>query len=1086
MAVDAWTAVPGLEGEAEPLIDCSVGGDGDGDEGELRVWAVTAGGRLVARQGVTNICPEGRGWLPVPTPLGKEVAQVSVAPSGLVWAVTWDGGALVRLGVDRMEPVGLTWVEVEAPRPQEPLALISVGQSAVWGVTRSGNVWLRQGVRTDGGSQQLAKGVRWVAMVGRASLVCVGGGDGVMAIDDKGDVMVRTGVSAQDLSGKTWVAVAGGEGGGRRRRASSCSYGSYGSYGGGSANVATFQGKVSEEVSEEEEVFHKSDNAEKDGGELRQEMGESTQRMCDKAVEEAGRRMTGMVVGSVARATVGRLPVVGPVVAGAVTSAVCQEVQAQTKKKVQEEEFSSSFYKEGETTKERDREGAGKAKAESLGKGKKITKELSASKEGEDDNAPKVQFTGEVDESVYMSTMDTLEAKKPQESTDAKESALESVVPVVDWEEQYNREQSVEERWVWLTASACNLSPLPSTWMPEERSSVSGSGVEEAPWRTTILAELASNRRAVEEVGEGYQAAIESSSWTRKAAVRVNLGGTRARWEQMILELEVCGGGEGRVDFGTLSLFGQRTSSKEHFSLAEFTAVSICSERKEAQLALHTSDRSLQPLLMRFSTDAEMRAWHGELLDGMNAVHGTTARPAPSSLFSVTVRGEVMVWDPTAAAKAGEEQCKVEGAAYTQQLDLADQTVPIVERLTNGFGPGSALYLELRLADPCNMFSVNLACGRAGATGADISLHFNPRLGSDDRIVVNSFENGVWGGEESLPLVLMLGQGQAVRAFQSGQAIQLLIKAEQTKYELFVNGVKFAAFLYRVRPENVTHVRVGGDVEVVAGSYSSRSVIIPPTHMYWRNLGGGHLLQVESCPGGIVWGLGYDSCAWSYTGGWGGGGQKDSSSSDVKEMRDSKYFYIYENQRWNPLTGFSTTGLPTDRPMWSDRSGRHAASKEGVRLPGEGWSWSGDWCVDYHTPGGVDREGWQFATDFPASYHPAKAATDFVRRRRWARRCALATSGPWAPLGTTRLLDISLQVSPRAKPWKHMVIGQRVDVKYSFACRAGWEEFRSGAGRLPPTGRLCTGCYSSLTSTGSSNLIGRQRVLCKALNRENW
>ena len=39
MAVDAWTAVPGLEGEAEPLIDCSVGGDGDGDEGELRVWA---------------------------------------------------------------------------------------------------------------------------------------------------------------------------------------------------------------------------------------------------------------------------------------------------------------------------------------------------------------------------------------------------------------------------------------------------------------------------------------------------------------------------------------------------------------------------------------------------------------------------------------------------------------------------------------------------------------------------------------------------------------------------------------------------------------------------------------------------------------------------------------------------------------------------------------------------------------------------------------------------------------------------------------------------------------------------------------
>ena len=991
MAVDAWTAVPGLDGEVEPLIDVSVGGHVDDDDGELRVWAVTAGGRLVARQGVTKTCPEGRGWLPVPTPLGKEVAQVSVAPSGLVWAVTWDGGALVRLGVDRMEPVGLTWVEVEAPKPQEPLAIVSVGQSAVWAVTRSGNVWMRQGVRTDGGSQQLAKGVRWVAMVGRASLVSLGGGDGVMAIDDKGDVMVRTGISSQDLSGKTWVVVGGGEGG-RRRRASSCSYGSYGSYGGGSASVATFRGRVSEEVSEEEpEVFQPNVNQEKDS-ELRQQIGEGAQRVCDKAIEEAGRRMTGMVVGSVARATVGRLPVVGGVVAGAVTSAVCQEVEEKTKKKVQEEnEFSSSFYKEGEDQMQ--------------------IEESSDSRKVEEQEATNEEFTGQVDESVYMSTMEALEPQNTKEPNNAKDPALESLVPVVDWEEQYNREQSVEDRWVWLTSSSCHLSPLPALWTPEERGSVSSSGVEETPWRTTILADLTSNRRAMEEVGEGYQPAVESSSWTRKAAVRVNLGGTRARWEQMILELELCGGGEGRVDFGTLSLFGQRTSSKEHFSLAEFTAISICSERKEAQLALHTSDRSLQPLLVRFSTEVEMRAWHGELVDGMNAIHGTTARPAPSSLFSVTVRGEVMVWDPTAAAKVGEEQCKVEGAAYTQQLDIGDRNVPIIERLTNGFGPGSALYLELRLADSCNMFSVNLACGKAGAADNDISLHFNPRL--DDRIVVNSLENGTWGGEESLPLVLMLGQGQAVRAFQPGQSIQLLIKAEHTKYELFVNGVKFAAFLYRVRPENVTHVKIGGDVEVVTGSYSSRSVIIPPAHMFWRSLGGGHLLQVESCPGGVVWGLGYDSTAWTYTGGWGGGGQKASSSSNVHEMRDSKYFYIYENQRWNPLTGFSTTGLPTDRPMWSDRSGRHAASKEGVRLPGEGWTWSGDWCVDYHTPSGVDREGWQFATDFPASYHPAKAATDFVRRRRWARKCVLSTTGPWTPLGSTRLLDISLQVTIR-------------------------------------------------------------------------
>lgn len=39
--------------------------------------------------------------------------------------------------------------------------------------------------------------------------------------------------------------------------------------------------------------------------------------------------------------------------------------------------------------------------------------------------------------------------------------------------------------------------------------------------------------------------------------------------------------------------------------------------------------------------------------------------------------------------------------------------------------------------------------------------------------------------------------------------------------------------------------------------------------------------------------------------------------------------------------------------------------------------------VDFHTPGGVDRDGWQYAVDFPASYHAKKNFTDYVRRRRW-------------------------------------------------------------------------------------------------------
>lgn len=68
-----------------------------------------------------------------------------------------------------------------------------------------------------------------------------------------------------------------------------------------------------------------------------------------------------------------------------------------------------------------------------------------------------------------------------------------------------------------------------------------------------------------------------------------------------------------------------------------------------------------------------------------------------------------------------------------------------------------------------------------------------------------------------------------------------------------------------------------------------------------------------------------------------------------------------------------------------------------------------EWLVDFHTPGGVDRDGWQYAIDFPATYHGKKQFSDLVRRRRWYRKCRLSTSGPWQEIGSSRIIDISLQ-----------------------------------------------------------------------------
>jgi len=947
---------------------------------------------VMVRQGVTDTAPEGTGWLNIPTPTGKEVSQLSVAPSGLVWAVTWQGSALVRLGVCMLDPTGTSWCEVGQPRPEHPLSVVAVGTAIVWGMARGGSVWFRQGVRSDcgGETEQLARGTKWIQMVGEVNMLSVGFGDQLLAVGDVDrPVLIRTGVSSSDLSGKTWRAITAPVNGlntfapfRRRFESERSNAGSYKEQ----LSITSHQSKESESLLNNSEISAPSSSG--DGQSKASAFGE-------RVLVETEKGLLGMAVGGVARATLGRVPIAGPVLAEAVGGAIMDEIRQNNviKGVNQKSKEAVEAVSNDKMIKSNDNLDFLPCKSNPL-------EESAAEVSLVDDDTPVL----DIEESIYTSTLDSLEP---------------SGRLVLDWEDQYEGPdwgQDSDPVWVWVTIGGCRLEHIPQTWLVESTRSVHSLSVEEEPWRRDILSKLSKNNKFVDgEQFKDFENAIESSSWVKKGLVRVNTGGSRSRWEQAVLELEQCGTKEGLVDFGTLSIFGNKTSTKEHLSLSELTCISICSEKTSPQLAVHTAARTakLQPILLKFSSEAELYDWHADLVGGMNCVHGTTGRPGTGGVYSVTGRGEVMVFDPQAAKLVGEEENSTVGSQYSQEIPIEGKQTPLVEKLGNGFGPGSALYTEMTIGEACETFSLNLQCGKVGAAVNDISLHFNPRLNSN-HIVLNSYDSngsGTWGFEEKQPLVIMLDQGSAVRAFTPGQTVQLVIKAESTKFEIFVNGVKFAAFKYRIRAENVTHFKMIGDVAIGKVIYSSKTAILPPSEMFWRTLGGGHLLQVETCPLGVVWGLGYDSSPWVYTGGWGGATFKGpcTSQGNIHPMHDQKYFYIYENQRWNPLTGFSSSGLPTDRHMWSDKTGAHPASKESVRLPGGGWAWTGDWVVDHHTPGGTDRDGWQYATDFPASYHPAPTFTDYVRRRRWARRCRLGTSGPWLELGTTKLLDISLQ-----------------------------------------------------------------------------
>ena len=71
---------------------------------------------------------------------------------------------------------------------------------------------------------------------------------------------------------------------------------------------------------------------------------------------------------------------------------------------------------------------------------------------------------------------------------------------------------------------------------------------------------------------------------------------------------------------------------------------------------------------------------------------------------------------------------------------------------------------------------------------------------------------------------------------------------------------------------------------------------------------------------------------WGYVNFWG-------NLHGVNPISDDSTVYLYENQRWNPVHGFSSRGLPTDRSSWSDATGCIPNTKEQLSLTNRHWTW---------------------------------------------------------------------------------------------------------------------------------------------------
>ncbi|XP_051989161.1 tectonin beta-propeller repeat-containing protein 1-like [Xyrauchen texanus] len=227
-----------------------------------------------------------------------------------------------------------------------------------------------------------------------------------------------------------------------------------------------------------------------------------------------------------------------------------------------------------------------------------------------------------------------------------------------------------------------------------------------------------------------------------------------------------------------------------------------------------------------------------------------------------------------------------------------------------------------------------------------------------------------------------------------------------------------------------------GDIMVhePSPSLEAPAQYLPSDHMFWHQVPG-HLLCVESNSLGVVWGIGHDDTAWVYTGGCRGDSAQGNENIN-QAIVDIRNVCIYENQRWNPMTGYTDKGLPTDRYMWSDSSGLKECTKESTNPPSPQWTWVSDWAVDYSVPGGTDKEGWQYAADFPGTFHGYKTIKDFVRRRRWARKCKIALTGPWQKVPPIPLSDITI-LPCLAQSSLEQVPLWAISVKGDVLCRLG-------------------------------------------------
>ncbi|XP_030386254.1 tectonin beta-propeller repeat-containing protein [Scaptodrosophila lebanonensis] len=980
-ALNSWCAVAPLHKDPtqEPFIDVSIGGMSvpNAAPGTFCVWAITAHGRAMFRTGVTSSAPEGLRWTAINTPSGSELTQISVGPTGLVWAVLYNGRVIVRTGVTRDNLSGEAWLDVKtptvsgsSPAPNGGLRVVqvSVGMDAVWCVTNDHHAWFRRGIKGDaaGISEDAAIGKGWVEMVGNIAMISVAPNDQVFAVGASDRALYfRSGVTSADPTGKKWRQIQ-------------CSM------------------QISRTSSSISIVSHKSGSSSTPGSK-HQSFSNLYSKEKEKGVVETCAAIETIVHSSASSSngTVSRLkndrwnvscdsP---PTNIGSLN--LNERHKRRTAVSLRESVHASSAPVADVTVI------SGKFETQ-------LKNPRAWSPVRSVGSVVGTEAHPESDSAVFESDSTMHHGSDAFLGDDDDDHAGSQF-----WTE-------CEIMWSCVASGAVSVDTnnIPN-WFNEQQFAGDGKVDVNANWRKDILTKLTRRQEdlAKLEQTQRFEKAVELSSWIKSADARYQRPG--GEYEDCVIELEwVSSNTDSSTsgsDSGTFTVVNpDGASTKIQFSLSDITCVQCCSEPSAPRLAIHASHLPVNcsPVKLQFPSDAEMEDWLSHLSSVCSQINVLMGKPANNAIWVTSELGDVFAFDAANMRAQQMEDSSKGSSGYVERMDVSTCETPYNNTLYNGMPCGTELTISGCVYDDADQIRFDLQCHsniKVLPHRVDkfrvIALHLNPRF-NERTTVLNSMNNSEWMDE--------IRNDKMV--FAPGATFTLKMRALESYYQILVNDEPYANYKYRTDPESVSCLYVSGRVKIFNLHYRSPTPIISLKHMYWRQIGG-HIRRVYNSGVGVVWGIACDNTAWVYNGGWGGSFLKGlEGSGKINVMIDSHMYYVYENQRWNPISGFTTKSLPTDRHLWSDASGRQKRSKEHTKLFSTHCQWISDWAIDYNIPGGADKEGWQYAIDFPASYHGQKKLTDCVRRRRWVKKCRLTSSGPWHELSHSKILDAALQV----------------------------------------------------------------------------